>query len=312
MKRPLVALFVIGLALWLAAVGCTAPTTPPPAPTLATTPATPPATATPSPSPVPSPTATPRPLETVVQGARVTPFTVAWPTPTATRQVVPTLAILTYAPVHIFTPGPESRVTSPIHVRFQVQVKGVRVMHIELVGEDGRLLFRQVERFRAGAKGWRGYDMEIPFEIRAESELGRLQIFLRDEENHPLFQQAIPLVLLRHGHADIIPKETWAAPIVILEPRTGEQIQGGQLTVRGYAIPTTGLVEVLLLGDDGRVWYTRATSVSDPDPQGYGQFEVTIPYQVEGTHLVYIIVQEYGKRVPGLMYLNHTWVYLAP
>ncbi len=310
------------LLSWLAwvLVGCTPASggTPPagPAPR-ATTPApvatTPPATVTPQPpTATPTPSATPRPLQTVVQGVQVTPFTVPWPTATPTAPVVPTLGALAYAPVHIFTPGPASRVVTPLHVRFQVQVEGVRVMHIELLGEDGRLLFRQVERFRADARGWRGYDLDIPFEIRAESEWGRLQIYLRDAQNRPIFQQAVPLVLLRQGRADLIPQETWAAPIIIQSPRRGDTVRGGELTVAGYAIPTTGLVEVLVLGDDGRVWYTRAASVSTPNAQGYGTFQVTIPYQVDETHAIYIIVQAYGDRVPGIMYLNRTWAWLSP
>ena len=312
-RRVLGWLLLLGIGL---VGGCTGGAARPAGTTPAapTAPATEAATATPppSPTPLPSPSATPRPLETVAQGAQVTPFTVAWPTPTPTHPPVPTLCALAYAPVHIFTPGPGSKVTSPIRLRFQVQVEDVRVMHIELLGEDGRLLFRQVERFRAGSEGWRGYNLEIPFEIRAESEWGRLQIYLRDAQDRPLFQQAVPLVLLRQGREDLIPQETWAAAIMIRQPRRGTQVSGGELTVSGFAIPTTGLVEVLVLGDDGRVWFTRAASVSPPNPQGYGEFSVTIPYQVEETHLIYIIVQSYGDRVPGVMYLNHTWAYLAP
>ncbi|NPA31404.1 MAG: hypothetical protein GXO37_05325, partial [Chloroflexi bacterium] len=281
----------------------------PPSPT-ATARAT--ATATASPTPEPSPSATPKPLETLVQGAQVTPFTVPWPTATATPEAVPTLDVPIYAPVHIYTPGPGSKVTSPIYLHFQVQMEGVRVMHIELRGEDGRLLFRQVERFRPGTKGWRGYQMEIPFEIRAESEWGRLQIYLRDERDRPLFQQAVPLVLLRQGREDIIPQETWAAGIIIREPWPGARVRDGELRVSGFAIPTTGLVEVLVYGDDGRIWFRRTASVSEPNAQGYGTFEVTIPYEVQRTRAVYIVVQSYGDEVPGVMYLNHTWAYLAP
>ncbi len=313
MVRKLAWLLWFGAWVWAGCTGEVGPAARATAAATAPRPASSPApTASPSPSPEPSPSATPRPLETVAQGAQVTPFTVEWPTATATPRVIPTLGALAYAPVHIFTPGPGSKVTSPIHLRFQVQVEDVRVMHIELLGEDGRLLFRQVERFRAGSEGWRGYDMEIPFEIRAESEWGRLQIYLRDPYDRPRFQQAVPLVLLRQGREDLIPQETWAAAIMIQEPRRGSQVQGGELTVRGFAIPTTGLVEILVLGDDGRVWFTRAASVSEPNAQGYGTFSATIPYQVEKTHLIYIVVQAYGDQVPGIMYLNHTWAYLAP
>jgi len=311
MKRVFV-LFVLWMTAWTSAAGCTAPAAGPTATPSSESALQAVRSATPSPSPMPSPTSTPRPLETVAHGAHVTPFTVAWPTATATPRPIPTLEIQAYAPVHIFTPGPESRVTSPIRLRFRVRVTGVRVMRIELLGEDGRVLFRRVERFKKDAEGWRGYDMKIPFEIRAESEWGRLQIFLRDEYERPLFQQAVPVVLLRQGHSDIIPQETWAEPIVILEPRAGAVVRGGELTVKGYALPTTGLVEVLVRGNDGRIWYTIAGAVSEPNAQGYGTFQVTFPYKVDKTSLVYVIVQAYGDRVPGVMYLNHTWIYLAP
>ncbi len=314
----------LGVVLWLAcgvgSAGCAAVTQR----GLPTRAATPVASATvplrPSPTltptvtltPSPSPSATPRPLPTLSQGGQVTPFTVPWPTATFTPVVGPTLSAPDYAPVHIRAPGPESKVTSPIALHFQVRVNGVRVMHIELLGEDGRLLYRKVERFRRGAQGWRGYDLEVPFEIRAESEWGRLQIYLRDAQDLPLFQQAVPLVLLRQGRQDLIPIETWEAPIIIRSPGEGMQVQGGALTVRGFAKAPTGLVEVLVVGDDGRIWYTRAASVTESDAQGYGAFETTIPYQVERVRQVFIIVQAYGERVPGIMYLNRVMAYLAP
>ncbi len=312
--------WALALALLAALVGCgPRPSATPAGPRGALSPtpnptATPSPTATDTPTPTftPSPTATPRPLPTVPQGVQVTPFTVPWPTPTATPNPAPEMDALPYAPVHILTPGPGSKITTPIDLRFRVRVNGVRVMHIELLGEDGRLLFRQVERFRAGAKGWRAYHLDVPFEIRAESEWGRLQIFLRDRLNRPLFQQAVPLVLLRQGQQDFITQETWTAAITIDQPRSGTLVEGGELVISGLAVAPTGVVEILVLGDDGRVWYTATAPVSDPNPQGYGAYEARISYDLDRTHQVFIVVQAYGKHVPGVMYLNHAWVYLSP
>ncbi|NPA26983.1 MAG: hypothetical protein GXO36_05230, partial [Chloroflexi bacterium] len=252
------------------------------------------------------PTATPLP---------VTPFTVTWPTWTPTPLPVPALGEIAYAAVHIIRPGPGSRVVSPLPLHMRVQTKDdVKTMLVELLGEDGRLLYRELFRPPRDRLAYPGipYRFDIPFEIRAESEWARLQVRLRDSFQRPVFQQAVPLVLLRHGYPDFVAQEVYESGIVIQEPIMDEPVFDGTLVVRGFAKMETGVVEVLVYNQDARVLYARTASLGPANPEGYAPFEVKIKYDLARPTKVRVVVQEHGQRIPGVMYLNSVVVWLVP
>ncbi len=306
---------LLGVSFGLGGCQGLTPVEPPALPTLLPTP-----TPRPSPQPEPGP-ATPTATSTAVPATApamapaVTPFTVPWPTWTPTKPPVPPLGEIAYAAVHIFQPGPGSRVVSPIPLHMRVQTKDeVRSMVVELLGEDGRLLYRELFRPPQESLAYPGvpYRLNIPFEIRAETEWARLQVLLRDALNRPVFQQAVPLVLLRQGYPDFVAQEVYESGIVIQKPVADEPVFGGTLTVRGFAKVEAGVVEVLVYNQEPRVLYARTVPLGAANEEGYAPYEVEIPYDLDRPLQVRIVVQEHGRRIPGVMYVNSVVVWLVP
>ncbi len=93
-----------------------------------------------SPVPVtPTPTASLTPT--------ITPTFTLTPSPTPTATSTPTQGPTAPLPsIRILSPGPLSKVISPIELKAYVQPGADNRYQIELLGEDGRLLYREVRR----------------------------------------------------------------------------------------------------------------------------------------------------------------------
>ncbi len=77
---------------------------------------------------------------------------------------------------------------------------------VELLGEDRRLLFREVKNVRTVPAGsWVPLKMALDYEISAAAEAGRLQIYVADQNTDTTALSSIPLILLSIGQADIYP-----------------------------------------------------------------------------------------------------------
>ncbi len=256
---------------------------------------------TPTPTPAGTPTATPYPIDL----------------PTVTPTAPPPLDIpgSDYAILQILYPGMDSRVTSPMRVRLGVQTRYTDAVRLELLGEDGRLIYRQVIHLTEDQPphGLLYLTAEIPFELRAEAEIGRLQVSAQDEYGRPLMQNAIPLTLLRTGEAQISYRTAERAPILFQSPRPYQVVQGGQLVVVGKALPTDArVVEAKLIGENGKVLAYQTAPLATPSDDGYARFTMTITYAFEAPTRVRLVVQESGATPPGVVYLNSIPLTLSP
>jgi hypothetical protein len=65
-----------------------------------------------------------------------------------------------------------SKVISPINLRMNIIAGGSEKVQIDLYGEDGRLLTRNVKHVQISGKGVL-QQIKIPFEIRSTAEVGR-------------------------------------------------------------------------------------------------------------------------------------------
>ncbi len=275
------------------------------------------ATATLAPTAPPTPFATASPVSLSPTPATPSPsppvVSFPWPTITATPPPLPDLGYVPYAPLQILTPGENSKVLSPLQLQFAVQPRHVGRFHIELIGEDGRLLYRKVMRIPdENREPLLTYLLSIPFEIRAEAEQARLQLLAFDDQGREFFRTSLHVFLLRDGQPEVLPGDVVLSPIVIQEPRRGQLIQGGQVFVRGLAWPTNGLVEVALVTEAGKVIAYNTGTVSAPGDNGYGLFTATVDYQVEGPTWVRLVVREYDRLPEGVRYLNSVNVLIAP
>ena len=269
-----------------------------------------------------SPTAPPAATAAVTASPTMppgTPTPTAYPIalPSATPTPPPTLGTPGegYAILQILQPGMDSRVTSPITAQFAVQTGYTDAVRIELVGEDGAVLYRRIIRLDEDQPphGLLYLNMEIPFEVRATAEVGRLQISAKDEFGRPLAQNAVPLALLSVGNAQVSYRTADHAPILLKDPRPYQHVEGGQVMILGKALPTgASAIEGRLIDFRGKVLAYATAPLSTPAEDGYALFAMSIPYNVNEATRVRLIVQESGLVPPGLAYLVSMPITIAP
>jgi len=264
-------------------------------------------------APSPSPTIAQSPNRAAT-GSSTPISTVALPTVTPTPAPTDKPSKANYAPVQILYPGANSRVLSPLKTRFAVIGRYTDELHIELIGEDGRLIYRRVMRLgkEQPAHALLFFNLEIPFELQAEAEVGRLQVSAWDEKHRPLFQNAVPLILLKEGQQQIDYHPAEMSPIILLKPKPLQTVSGGVLEVEGKALPAASMVELLLADSNGKVLLYRAAPLGAPDADGYAPFSLSLKYTVKKPFWVRLIARENAKKPEGVIYLNSLDLRLAP
>lgn len=281
-----------------------APTdTPPPASTQTAlpqdTPLEPPAVPDPATiTPGPSPTRTRIPTRTF------------WPTKTPTITPTPTPPL---PPLNLVRPGLLSKVVSPIQAELYAVTGGDAKVTIELIGEDGRVISRQVEDYqRAGRYIWLA--PKIPFEINGAAETARLQVLTHDEFGRLEQLISTDLVLLSVGRNEINPPAITEKPYLIRQPKRDAEITGGVLDIEGLARPVNDsplLIE--LVSENGSAVATKQLLI--PPPTGdlsHTPFTVHIPYKVNGPTRVRLTLRQEGSRIPGTVALVSQTIILEP
>ncbi|GAB4580132.1 MAG: hypothetical protein Fur0022_28710 [Anaerolineales bacterium] len=253
-----------------------------------------------------TPTLTPTPTETPTPTITFTPSI----TPTPSNTPVPNVPL---SEIEIRTPGSLSKVVSPIPVRAFVVPGNLGRVTVELLGEDGRLITRQIVTLGASPGNKAGLALDLPFNISGVSELGRLQIFTADEFNRPQAMVSVDVILLSTGTADLNIPTDFLAHVSIKDPQEGDLIQGGTVVVSGVARPTTDqsfLAE--LINESGQVVGQR---LFDADPgllTEFRPFFVEIPYTVTEPTQVRLIIYERTERIPGTIYLVSMEILISP
>ena len=275
-------------------------------------------TATVSASPQPSGTATARPTITVTPTpthsptASRTPTVTATPTQTATPTPT-TVPDIPLAAIELRSPGSLSRVTSPIPVRAVLNPGFSGRMSVELFGEDGRLLTRQIILRDPNPTQVIGLVVDLEFGIPGEAELGQLVISSADEFGRTKALTSVELILLASGTADLNPITDNRSRFVIKEPKQDDLIQGGTLIVTGLARPVHDLpLMAELVTETGQIVGFRLVNVPSGHPEDHRPFIVQINYNVTEATRARLIIRESGQRIQGTIHLVSQEVLLSP
>ncbi|MBN1147227.1 MAG: hypothetical protein JXA78_08225 [Anaerolineales bacterium] len=289
-----------------------------PTDTPSATPTYPPtATATQSPTVTPSLTVTP--TITLAAVARVITATLDGPSPTPHLVTLPGPPEETPPPeipearVQIYQIGELSIVTSPIHVSCRLTPRKGKTLRVELAGEDGRLLAREVRGFQENPWQAARLGIDLEFEISGVSELGRLVISVEDEYGRLVDVNSVNLILISEGVTELRPYSALWQRIIIQEPGPRALILGGVLVVSGRVRPTFDQpLKVMLIAEDGRILGQRLASVSIPIPGDYGTFIAEVPYTVTEMTNALLVVLEDGGQMSEIAHLASQEVILAP
>jgi hypothetical protein len=209
--------------------------------------------------------------------------------------------------------GELSLVTSPIQAPLHLTEKNVRIVRIELYGEDGRLLARDVRNFDGIPWGASQFTEKLEFEIDGAAELSRLVVSVEDRFGRLTDVNSVNLVLLSTGMAKLNPTSALWQRIIIQEPQSKGLVQGGKLIVSGRARPNSDKpLHVMLITEDGKIVGQRLAGVTINIPGDYGAFITEVPYTVTDLIFALLVVYEDGNPISDIAHLSSVDVILAP
>ena len=245
----------------------------------------------------------------------------ALPTPTATPTFTPTpLPTATLPataspnsappPIRVLSPGPMSKVISPIVLKSYVRPGGDGQIQVELLGEDGTLLARDLFNRETVLVEGAYIRLEVPFETRAAAEIGRLQISTKDEFGRPQEVYSVHLLLLSVGKNDINRSDTTLPRAVFFYPEVEEEIYGGTLPIIGeMQAYNDNIVIFELLDEAGKTLGLRTLFLEAGSREG---FETTIEYKVSEPVAARLVVRQADQGFGGRVYLHSQIVMLNP
>lgn len=237
-----------------------------------------------------------------------TPSPTLSPTPRATFTAT-TIPGHDAATIQISAPGPMSKVVSPISLKMHIIVGDSGKLQIDLYGEDGRLLTRNVKKAPPGGKGVDQL-IKIPFEIRAPAEVGRITVSTLDKAGRIQSLNSVRVLLLSSGNNEITTPGNPSEPVGVFSPLPEESVSGGVLNLRGDVWPfNLNPVIFELIGPDAKSLGLRIINVNQLNPQ---LVETTIPYKVFVPTLARLTIRQDDDRINGMFYVYSQEVLLNP
>lgn len=238
--------------------------------------------------------------------------------PSATAPVSPTPGI-PEAAIQINSPGPMSKITSPMNVTGSVKTEPDGHMQIEVwlepltAGGEARLLLRQLQNYIDDPTPNMYVAREYEIDISRVSEFAQLRVSTYDAENRMVALSSVDLLLLSVGDMEINPPGNLQETIVILEPGENKLIQGGTAFVSGLVRPTKDqFYTVSLTAPDGKVIGIKEFAASPSADGGYVPFSVEVPYYVSESTRVRLAVYTSAGRIPGITHLTSILALVSP
>ena len=183
-----------------------------------------------------------------------------------------------FAQIRFLTPGPASSLISPINLQMELVSGESEVVQVDLLGEDGRVLYRDLEKVTRNVKGiFRRFDLK--FEIRAVSEAGYIRVSSKDDFGRLQALNTMPVLLYSVGSAQINPPGNMIYERVMVEGlKEKADFYAGEVNLKGRIWPFNDqpmIVELVL--PNGSPISTRILDFNGIDTR---PFETSLPYKV--------------------------------
>lgn len=216
--------------------------------------------------------------------------------------------------IQIRTPGPYSRAVSPLAVQAYLKPGKGGQVQVDLFGEDWRVLVRQIKPLPyINRYGYATLYTSLTFEIPGTAEAAWLTLSVNDEFGRVTSVNAVPLVLMALGEADIILPADVSAPIVIQQPAPMTLVQGKKLIASGLARSGGDTYLMLqLITQEGKVVGKRVTDIQPADNGGMGTFTAEVPYDVTEVTPALLVVWQGEGSMANVIYLSSVEVLLSP
>jgi len=214
--------------------------------------------------------------------------------------------------LRIVSPGPMSKVVSPIEFIVHVSPDYAGTTRVELIGEDGTELYRKIFKTFSNIGYYTRVDEKISFEIKGAAEMARLQISTLDEKGRIKAFNSVRLLLQAVGENEFTPPFAVQDRMLLRYPKVGDEVSGSELPVTGEFQPANNQPLVFELVDiNGNVLGSRILQL-EPANGKYQQFTTTIPYQLAKKTPVRLIIRQSDDRIDGLAYLFSIKLQISP
>ncbi len=247
---------------------------------------------TPSPTPIP---------------LTIDPTYLNFPSVTPSPTLDPSLILL-----RIVSPGPMSKVVSPIEFVAHIAPDYTGTTRIELIGEDGTELYRKVFKTFSNIGYYTRVAEKVNYEINGAAEMGRLQISTVDSKGRLLALNSVRILLQAVGQNELTPPYAVQDRVLLRYPKNRAEVSGGDLPVTGEFLPANDQPLVLeLIGPEGQILSSRILQLA-PAAGQYQTFTTNLPYQVTETTTVRLILRQADDRIDGTAYLFSLKLILRP
>jgi hypothetical protein len=235
----------------------------------------------------PPPTETATPTETPLP---TTPL----PSPTPTFEP----GFTEFAEIRFISPGPMSSIVSPVNLQVLLVSGESQLVRVDLLGEDGRVLQRTLERVTRDPNGGVYRNFELDFEIRAVSEKGYIRISSKDDRKRIQSLNTMPVLLYSVGENQITPIGNMMYERVMYEGlEEGDEVFGGVLNLKGRFWPVnTQPVFLDMTTAEGKVVSSRMLDFEGIDTEA---FETTLPYKITEPTLVRLSIHQDSLDLPS-------------
>ena len=245
------------------------------------------------------------------------PWTV---TPTVTSTFMPPTLAPTQTPtpgprvplaaIQVISPGPMSRIVSPLQVQLLAVAGASNRVDVSLLGEDGRLLGRTLVAVPGNPSG-DALALKMAFEIRAAGENGFVQVSTKTADGRLQSLVTVPILLLSAGSSQVNPPGNTIYERVALAALPPEaEISGGVMEVIGQILPYNKSPVIMeLLTEEGENLSLRVLNVSDQDWQAV---HTTLPFRVSSITAARLFVRQSDEVLGGDGYVFSQLVTLNP
>lgn len=240
------------------------------------------------------------------------------PTPTVEQEVGTPLPTATYTPaagvplaaIQINSPGPMSKIVSPIQVHAMVTVDEGYKVETALYDETGQLISRPA-LIVFTHPGSFPVSVKLPFEIRAAGETGVVQISTKDSHGRIQSLNSVRVLLLSTGSNQINPPGNQIYErVAFYDLPIDAHVSGGTLTIKGSYAPVNDQPVILeLMNSDGKSLGLRVLSLPGRESQ---YFETTIPFKVTQETAARLYIYQDDDLIQGRAYLYSQAVALEP
>lgn len=216
--------------------------------------------------------------------------------------------------VVITSPGPASKVVSPLRIQAEARAEPGGQVQVEVLGEDGRVLVREIKQILGTYRaGFARLLMDLEFEIPGPAEEGRLKISVVDPTGRLTALNSIPLVLLSMGDADIYIPAGPAVQIRLGGPAPRTSVKGGMVQVNAIArLPRGAPVMARLIDAEGKELGSRLAGFHQGEGDVYEPLSVEVPYRVSEPTQALLVLWAGGSSLEDIIYLTSVSILLEP